>query len=107
MKRTGIKYLESGIHEVESGIQRLSFLSWIPSMGRHDWMRARNNEKAIGSNEALQTSAFQSSINSQYTSSTKLPNPIFYLFSSRFVKTADMETPVYIIFPRQNKNNAI
>ena len=80
-------------------------------MGRHDWMRARDNEKAIGSDEALQKSAFQSSINRQCTLSTKLPNPIFYLSSSRFVKKAEMETPlytfIYILFSRQNKNNAI
>ena len=44
----------------------LFYLGFL-SMGRHDWMRARNNEKAIGSDEALQTSAFQSSINGQYT----------------------------------------
>ena len=65
-------------------------------MGRHDWMRARDNEKAIGSDEALQKSAFQSSINRQCTLSTKLPNPIFYLSSSRFAKQAEMETSVYI-----------
>jgi len=68
------------------------------SMGRHDWMRARDNEKAIGSDRALQKSAFQSSINRQCTLSTKLPNPIFYLSSSRFVKKAEMETPVYISY---------
>ena len=47
-------------------------------MGRYDWLRARDNHPII--------------IN---LLSTKLPNPTFYLSSSRFVKKAEMETPLY------------
>ena len=107
MKKTGIKYLESGIYGVESGIQRLSFLSRIPFHGATWLDESEGQWKSDWPDEALQKSAFQSSVDSQSTLSTESPNPIFYLYSSRFVKKAEMETPVYILFSRQNKNNAM
>ena len=50
-------------------------------MGRHDLMKARDNHPII--------------IN---LLSTKLPNPIFYLSSSQFVKKGEMGTPLYISY---------
>ena len=50
-------------------------------MGRYDWLRARDTHPIIAN-----------------LLSNKLPNPIFYLSSSRFVKKAEMETPLYISY---------
>ena len=75
------KRLESGTwnpQSMEWNLESKDYLGFF-SMGRYDWLRARDNHPII--------------IN---LLSTKLPNPTFYLSSSRFVKRAEMGLSLYI-----------